>query len=235
MDHLKLKGNRVEFFDQKFLHVASTSTFQFVRDISFAKPDAIINAIYGPANANFFFDLRKDGLTSDKTVTISISLTQTEVRSMNSSALTGDYLAATYFELVDRPEGREFANRMKEKYGRDAIVSDPMCAAYGGVKLWAKTVTQIGLTDPSEVPKAIRGQEFEGPRDRVKIDPDNLHTWLPARIAKIGADGELEMITGPGLNKRIAPIPYPDTRTREKWDEFARGLSFKWEGKWQAP
>jgi urea transport system substrate-binding protein len=69
----------------------------------------------------------------------------------------------------------------------------------------------------------------------VKIDPENLHTWLPARLARIRADGELELISSPGLNERIAPIPYPKSRSPNKWDEFVRGLNFKWNGKWQAP
>jgi len=234
-DHLKTKGNRIESFNERFLPVASTSTFQFVRSLSFEKPDAIINALYGPANVSFFEDLRQEGLSPETTVTLSVSITQNEIKAMNPPALAGDYLAASYFQVVERAEGTAFANKMKRKYGRETIITDPMGAAYGSVNLWAKTVSQIGTADPTEVLKAIRGQEFEGPRGLVKIDPDNLHTWLPARVARIRADGELELINAPGLNERIAPIIYPKTRTPEKWDEFVKGLNFKWEGKWQAP
>jgi urea transport system substrate-binding protein len=234
-DHLKTKGGRIESFNERFLPVASTSTFQFIRSLTFEKPDAIINALYGPVNVSFFEDLRKEGISPETTVTLSVSITQNEIKAMNPPALAGDYLAASYFQMVERAEGVAFANKMKHKYGREAIVTDPMGAAYGSVNLWAKTVSQIGSTDPTEVLKAIRGQEFEGPRGLVRIDPDNLHTWLPARLAKIRADGELDLITANGLNERIAPVIYPKTRTPEKWDEFLRGLNFKWEGKWQAP
>jgi urea transport system substrate-binding protein len=234
MDHLRTKKD-VEYLGAKFLPIAATSTFQFVRQISFTKPDAIINCIYGTANASFFADLGKESFTPARPTTMSISISQNEIKAMNPSALAGDYLAASYFQGVDRPEGKDFVQKMKLKYGRDTIATDAMGAAYGSVNLWAKTVTEIGSTEPSEVLKAIRGQEFEGPRGRVKIDPDNLHTWLPARIAKIRADGELDLVNGPGLNERIAPIPYPSSRTPERWDEFARGLNFQWNGKWQAP
>jgi urea transport system substrate-binding protein len=210
-------------------------TLPTVLKIQRVQPDAIVNAIYGTANIEFFEDLRRQGFTPDKTATLSVSITEHEVKAMNPTKLAGDYLAASYFQIVDRPEGKAFAEKMRAKHGRFTIVTDPMGAAYDAVNVWAKTVNQIGTTDPNTVIKAVRGQEFEGPRDRVKIDPDNLYTWLPARIAKIRPDGELDLITGPGLNNRTAPIPYPDTRTPERWSEYLRGLNFKWNGKWQAP
>ena len=53
--------------------------------------------------------------------------------------------------------------------------------------------------------KLHRGLEFDGPRARVKIDPTNLHTWLPVRIGKIRTNGLVDILGDVGSEAPVAP------------------------------
>jgi urea transport system substrate-binding protein len=198
-------------------------------------PDVVINTINGGTNVVFFQELRKAGYTPGTLPTLSVSITENEVKGLMPAALAGDYLAASYFQTIARPESREFIRRLRAQYGREAVATDQMAGAYCGVHLWAGAVRAAGSPGPAAVLAAVRGRAFDGPRARVRIDPANLHTWLPVHIGRIRPDGLVDVLPGVGSAVPIAPVPVPPTRTPEQWDEFLRGLWFGWNGKWQAP
>ena len=230
---MKLK-NGVQVVGEWFIPLGSTTVVPAIADLKRKGADAIINTINGSTNVYFFRELRRDGVTAAVLPTLSVSIAENEVQGLNPAALVGDYLAASYFQSIDRPESREFIRKLRERFP-NRVASDPAAAAYSGVHLWAKAVAKAGTTDAVSVADACRGLEFDGPRARVKIDPENLHAWLPAHIGRIRPDGQVDLVPGAGSETPIAPIPFPTTRTEERWGEFLQNLTFGWEGKWQPP
>jgi urea transport system substrate-binding protein len=89
--------------------------------------------------------------------------------------------------------------------------------------------------ESSAVRDACRGLEFDGPRARVRIDPDNLHAWLPVRIGRIQPDGQVALVAAAGSESPIAPVPFPPTRKEAQWTQFLQSLTARWDGKWQPP
>jgi len=199
-----------------------------------SKPDAIVNTINGSTNVAFFRELRRAGILAQSVPTLSVSITENEVSGLNPAALEGDYIAASYFQSIDRQESREFLRKFRERFP-NMVGSDAAAAAYSGVHVWAKAVVKVGTTNPSEVHEACRGMEFEGPRARITIDKDTFHAWLPVRIGRIRRDGQVDLVAGAGSEKPIAPILFPKTRTEEQWRQFLQGLTAEWQGKWQPP
>jgi urea transport system substrate-binding protein len=195
----------------------------------------IVNTINGSTNVHFFRALRAAGVTADKVPTLSVSIAESEVEGLNPAALAGDYLAASYFQTVDRAENREFIRKFRERYGEGRVVSDPMTAAYTGVHLWAAAANAAGATDPASVRVALRERHFDGPRARVVIDGATQHTWLPVRIGQIRADGQVSILPNAGSETPIKPIPFPASRTAVRWEQFLKGLQFGWDGMWQPP
>ena len=55
-----------------------------------------------------FRALREAGVTADRVPTLSVSITENELKGLDLSAGAGDYLAASYFQSVDTPAGRRF-------------------------------------------------------------------------------------------------------------------------------
>ena len=52
----------------------------------------------------------------------------------------------------------------------------------------------------------MRGQEFDAPGGHVKVEPENLHTWLTPRIAQWLPDGQGKIINA--YDAPIEPLPY---------------------------
>jgi len=237
-DQVKLREkDGVEIVGATFLPLGSDQTMLAVAGIKRGNPDVIINAINGGTNVQFFRDLRdpKSGVSAAEVPTLSLSITENEVRGLNPSALEGDYIAASYFQTIDRPQSREFVRKLRARFETSPVATDPSAAAYTGVHLWANGVTKAGTTDATAVREALRGIEIEGVRTRVRIDPENLHAWLPARIGRIRADGLVDVIAGAGSEKPLPPLPYLPTRGKQEWETFLHGWQFQWNGKWAAP
>ena len=231
----KRAGANVEEVEEVFIPLGSSNVLPALNRVRDARPDVILNTINGTTNAAFFANVRDPVQGVPGATTLSVSITENEVRGLNPPALTDDYLVASYFQTVDRPEGRAFVQKIHAKYGTDRAASDMMAAAYSGVHLWAAAATAARTTDPTAVAAAARGLEFDGPGARVRIDPANQHAWLPVRIAKVQPSGEVALVPDAGAEAPVAPVPFPPTRTRGEWDQFLRKLQMEWGGRWQAP
>jgi urea transport system substrate-binding protein len=232
-DQLRLKQD-VEPVGETFIPFGSPEVSDAVNRIKDLKADAIISTINGSTNVAFFRELRKAGVIAAEVPTLSVSITENEVSGLNPASLAGDYIAASYFQSIDRPESREFLRKLRERFP-NRVGSDVAAAAYSGVHLWARAVARAGTTDPSAVHEACRGLEFEGPRARIRIDPETLHAWLPVRIGRIRADGQIDLVAAAGSDRPIAPVLFPPTRSEAQWGQFLHGLTAAWEGKWQPP
>jgi len=56
------------------------------------------------------------------------------------------------------------------------------------------------------VREAVRGQEFDAPDGRVRVDPENLHTWFTPRIAQWQQDGQGKIVEA--TSAPVRPLPY---------------------------
>jgi urea transport system substrate-binding protein len=223
----------VEVVGTAFLPLGSRDVAGAVKAVREANPDAIVNTLNGTTNNFFFKELRSAGFTAEKIPTLSVSIAENELRGLDPAVMAGGYLAASYFQTVDREEGRAFVRKIRERYGADRVASDAMAAAYAGVHLWAQAAAAAGKADPDAVVAKVRGASFAGPGGMIRIDPENQHAWQPWRIGKVRADGSVDVVAG--TNDSIAPNPFPNTRTRAEWERFLNELYVGWNGRWQAP
>jgi urea transport system substrate-binding protein len=201
--------------------------------IAAAKPDVILNTINGDSNVAFFRTLRARGIRPDKVPTVSFSVAEPELRSLSARDVAGDYAAWNYFQSLETPENRRFVAAFRARYGPSRVTSDPMEAAYCGVRLWAKAVAAAGTERPDAVREAVGGLTLDAPEGTVRIDPDNRHAWKTVRIGRITPAGDFDVIWGSA--KPIPPIPYPPSRSRRDWDAFLEALRKEWGGAWANP
>ena len=189
--------------------------------------------INGDGNIAFFDALWAAGMTPATAPTMSFSFAEDELRSMNRSRMTGNYCAWNYFQSLNTRENLEFVTRFKARYGENRVVDDPMEAAYLGVHLWAQAVQQANTTDTDAVRKALAGQSFAAPEGLVTIDPATQHTAKTARIGKIRADGQFEIVWT--SKAAIPPSPFPEFRSRAEWEEFLANMFSGWGQRWANP
>jgi urea transport system substrate-binding protein len=108
-----------------------------------------------------------------------------------------------------------------------------MEAAYFGVHLWAQAVREAGGDDSARIRQAIRRQAFDAPEGLVRIDPETQHTSKVFRIGCITNECRFTVVYDHG--SPIAPVPYPNTRSKGDWDAFLLDLHLRWGGQWANP
>jgi urea ABC transporter urea binding protein len=229
----QVKSLRGEIVGEEYVLLGSIEFEEVVKKIAKTKPDIILNTINGDSNIAFFRQLRAAGITSAVSPTLSFSISETELLSLSTQELEGDYAAWNYFQSIDTPENREFVARFRNRYGQDRVTTDPIEAAYIGVHLWAQAVTAAGTHDVKKVRQAIKNQRMRAPEGFVYVDADNNHTWKYARIGKIKKNGQFDVVWS--SQRPIRPIPFPVYRTRQEWSEFLDELYLRWDGNWANP
>ncbi len=230
-DQLDILG--AELVGEAFLPLGSRDVQSVVDQITATKPDVILNSINGETNIEFFRQLRAEGVTPKAVPTISFSIGEAELQQLDAKAMSGDYAAWNYFQSIDSPENDSFVAHFKETYGEDHVVTDPMEAAYLGVKLWAEAVEACESTDPRMIRREMRNHRFHAPEGDIRIDPATQHTYKTPRIGRVQPNGQFEIVWT--AIKPVAPVPYPPTRTTEEWKALLHDLFTGWNNEWSAP
>lgn len=228
-DQLKSMG-KAEMVGEAFLPLGETEVEPVVQQIVAAKPDIILNTVNGDSNVALFRALRAAGVRPEEVPVLSFSLTSHELRSLSAASTTGDYAAWSYFPAIDRPANHEFIKALNYNFNGQRKATDPMVAAYVGVKMWAQAVTEAGTDDVKQVRAALKNQRLDGPAGLEWVDPATMHVAQTARIGRLQADGEFEIIWSSVTP--IAPIPFPESRSRADWEKLLDSLYNGWGGQW---
>jgi urea transport system substrate-binding protein len=221
-----------EVVGEEYLPLGSYDVAPIVERIVAARPDAILNTINGDSNVPFFRRLRAAGVTPEKLPTLSFSIGEQELRRFGGE-MAGDYAAWNYFQSLDSPANTEFVERFRAKYGPLRVISDPMEAAYVGVKLWAQAVRQAGSDNVKQIRGAFDNQKLLAPEGQVTIDPQTHHAYKTPRVGQVDAQGQFDVVWTEIKPER--PVPFPPSRTRQAWEEFLQELYTGWGGQWAAP
>lgn len=209
-----LKAQGKEPVGEKYRPLGEKTGFdEIVADIKAKKPSFIINTINGDSNIAFFNEMKKAGMSegASKIPVISMSIAEPELKEIAKQTgpeLLKDHFATwNYFQSIKSAKNTEFVKKFKDKYGVDAVTSDPLEAAYFGVYLYAAAVKKAKTDDTAAVRKALLGLTFNAPGGEVKIDPENQHTWRPVKVGKIRMDGQFDIVWD--SKNSVRPEPYP--------------------------
>jgi len=224
---------RGEVVGEDYAPLGSQDFSAIIAHILAAKPDVILNTINGDSNLGFYKALRAAGIASDRMPVMSFSVAEAEVKAIGPSLMAGDYASRNYFQTVDTPENRAFLARFKAAHGPNYVFTAPMEAAYFGVMMWAKAVTEAHSTDFRDFRATLRGQSLTSPGGIVYLDPATQHTWRTVRIGRIRSDGSFDILWD--SQRPVRPVPFPSFLTKTEWLDFLDGLYRGWGGNWAAP
>jgi urea transport system substrate-binding protein len=171
-----------------------------IKSFSASGDAALINTINGDSNVPFFKELANQGVTADKTPTMSFSFAEVELQTLDVQPLVGHLASWNYFMSLKTPENLKWVKaykawcQKKNIPDKQCVTDDPMMHAYIHVLLWAKAAAKAESTDVDRVLKAIEGLEIDSPVGKYKVDEKNHHTWKPVYIGKIRADGQFDVV-----------------------------------------
>lgn len=217
---------------EEYLLLGSKNVQGIIEKIIAARPDVILNTINGDSNIAFFKELRSAGITSDKIPTMSFSIGESELEAIGIENVAGDYASWNYFQSIRTDENKDFVANFKKRFGADRVVSDPMEAAYTGVKLWAQIVETAKSTNIQVMSKQINIQSVVTPQGMIHADFVTNHMLKFTRIGRIRDDGQFDIVWSSKKLKR--PMPFPRYRPRDEWAQLLQDLYDGWGQEWAA-
>lgn len=226
----QVQSLRGEIVGEAYVLLGSTEVESAADDIVRLQPDVILNTLNGDSNIAFFKALRARGITPEHIPTISFSIAETELQMMGSAPFEGDFAAWNYFQSVSGARNEAFVAAYQAAFGEDAVINDPMEAAWTGVHLWALAAEAAGSTSPENIRAELGGLSFAAPHGPVSIDARTQHLWKTVRIGRIRGDGQFDIVWS--SPKPVRPLPYPPYRSAQQWQDFLDGLYRQWGGHW---
>ena len=100
---------------------------------------------------------------------------------------------ANFIATLDRPEARDFAAKVKARYGQDAVVSNTVDAHYNLTRFFIEGVRKAGSDDKERITDAMVGQSLLSGNGEVYLRPSDRHVDLNVLIAETRA-GRLELV-----------------------------------------
>lgn len=193
-----------------------------IAEIRALKPDVVLNTVNGDSNTHFFRALHTAGLGAIPVVSFSVA--EDGLQAIGTEAFhPNHYAVGSYFQSIPGETNRHFVAAFQQRYGSDRVTSDPVEAAYVGVRLWAQAVRDAGTADPEQVNRAMLLQSMAAPSGIAAVDRGTRHLWKPVRIGKARVDGQFDLLWSSG--DALRPDPYPDYRSRFEWARLVTELS----------
>lgn len=225
MRHIVRQGHG-EIIEEKYLPLdAGYAAFErVVKDIKAQKPDVIFSTVVGEGTVKLYQAYRK-GVEDPASVPIgSLTTNEAEVEQMGKEAAHGHITAAPYFDTLDTPASRAFLESYRKMFPSGAAPVTSCCeASYFQTHMFARALAKVETMDTEILRGELLGAEFEAPQGRVKIDPDNNHTYLHTRIARLNAEGVFHIERE--VPKPIKPDPYLVYPALNDWSIRLRGAT----------
>ncbi|MBS7538835.1 transporter substrate-binding domain-containing protein [Ancylobacter lacus] len=177
-----------------------------VADIRRKAPAVVFSTVVGQGAQLFYRAFREAGLDPRTMPIASLTMAEGEIRAIGPELCVGHITSAPYFSTVDTPQNHRFVAAYRARFGRDAPVTMYAEAAYFQIHLFADALARAGSLDTQRLVEAALGTEFDAPQGRIRIDPDNNHTFLRPRIGMVNEHGDFDIVWE--ARAPLKPDPY---------------------------
>ena len=199
-----------EVVGDEYAALGTTEFITIINKIKQARPDFVLSNLVGDSIPAFYRQYKDAGINASQIPIMAYPTTEEEIVAMGPEYAAGHYSSFNYFQTVDTPENKAFVEQFKAKFGQDRVTNGVMEAAYLQTFFMAQAMEKLldegKEITPNNLREATRGQVFNAPQGRVKIDPDNYHTYLYSRIGKWQPDGQAEIVFA--TPSAVKPIPW---------------------------
>jgi urea transport system substrate-binding protein len=202
-----IEKNGGEWIADEYLELGHSEWGSMVNKIKSSGCDVVLSNVVGDSVVAFYREFKNQGLAHDKLPICATVTSEIEIAAMGAEYAVGSFTSFPYFQAIDTDINKAFIERYR------AFVKDPKAvthhaleSSYFQVFLWKQAVEKAGAITPDAIRDAVKGQEFSAPNGHVKIEPENLHTYLTPRIAQWLPDGQGKIIDA--YPQPIKPLPY---------------------------
>lgn len=217
-----VRANQGSVLGERYRPLGDPDFDAIVAELRALQPDVVLNTVNGDSNVHFFRALHAAGLGSLPVVSFSVA--EDGLAAIPPADFHPNHYAVwSYFQSLPGEANQRFVHSFRQRYGADRVTSDPVEAAYVGVRLWAQAVRDTGTDEPALVDRAMAQQSTAAPSGIAAVDRRTRHLWKPVRIGRARPDGQFELVWESGDTLR--PEPFPDYRSRRDWEKLVAELS----------
>ncbi len=186
-----------------------------MQDIRARQPDFIFSTVVGDSTASLYRAYADAGFNPQTMPIASLTTSEAEIAQMGANVAAGHFTAAPYFQSIDSPANARCLARLRQRLGDDCRPNLCWEAAYFQMHLFANAFRQAGSDRIGELLPHLLGSEFDAPQGRIRLDPDNHHTWLHPRVGRANAQGGFTIVRQ--ATRAVSPDPYLVTHSLGDW------------------
>ncbi len=186
-----------------------------MQDIRARQPDFIFSTVVGDSTASLYRAYADAGFNPQTMPIASLTTSEAEIAQMGADVAAGHFTAAPYFQSIDSPANARCLARLRQRLGDDCRPNLCWEAAYFQMHLFANAFRQAGSDRIGELLPHLLGSEFDAPQCRIRLDPDNHHTWLHPRVGRANAQGGFTIVRQ--ATRAVSPDPYLVTHSLGDW------------------
>ena len=196
-----------EWIADEYLELGHSEWGAMVKKIKDSGAAVVLSHVVGDSVVAFYREFGTQGLNQDNLPTCAPGTSEGEMAAMGCPYARGSDPPFPTSQAIDTDANNSFVERYR-KFVNDpkAVTHHALESSYFQVFLWAQAVEKAGEATPAAIREAVKGQEFDAPNGHVKIEPENLHTWLTPRIAQWDSKGQGVIIDE--YPAPIMPLPY---------------------------
>lgn len=214
---------------EEYAPLGGTDFYEIAQKIKKTKPDVILNTVNGDSNIALFRELKNAGISLAETKVMSVSVDESMLKDMDWE---GSYACWSYFESIDNRLNKELLNKIKSRYGTGLRVTDPMEAAYYGVRLWQQAVSECeDLDDTANIVNHLRRLSIATPEGIISI-LNNNHAMRMARIGLVNSRNDFDIVWS--SDEPVEPEPYLIFRSKAYWMDLLDRIYRDYGGCWSA-
>jgi urea transport system substrate-binding protein len=172
-----------------------------IEEIAKTKPAWILSNLVGGNIEGFLRAFNEAGLSPDEIPIMHVAMLETTLKAIGAEVSAGHYATATYFQNMESPENKAFVDKFKtfalsrpEWKEDDVTLTCVGEGVYMSAMACKEAMIAANSAHPEAIVEASQGLVFDSPTGLVKIDSDNLHTWLTPRIARVNDQGQFDVI-----------------------------------------
>ena len=202
-----IEKNGGQWIADEYLELGESEWGSLVTKIKNSGADVVLSNVVGDSVVAFYREYKNQGLTMDKLPICATVTSEIEIAAMGPEYAAGSFTSFPYFMAIDTDANKAFVERYRAYVKNPkAVTHHALESSYFQVFLWAQAVEKAKEAQPIPIRNALAGQEFAAPGGLVKIEPQNLHTWLTPRIAQWQPDGQGKIVDA--YKAPVMPLPY---------------------------
>lgn len=218
---------------EEYKNIDCTNFDEIATKIKNSKADFVINTLNGQSNKIFFENMQKHNIKAADFPIISLSLDEANIEYI-SKTVKKEFLAGHLSSWVFFDENIKNSNlyKIKQTYNNHNISTDVFASTYYGMVLLKQAIEEANSIKPSIIKLKIKRQSIATTKDKmIYIDSNSKYAWLNTSIVAISDDLKFKSVWNSATS--IEPLPFPQFRHKEFWEEALQKQFVDYNNSWQ--